>query len=186
MARARAPSRAPLRGSLRSALSGLPLAAQIPNPNDTQHESWLVSNCDLAQKARVNASAASDVRTGRYLRVVLHVNDVNEREARYIVRRVLLPARGLESFAVIGPDRRPVELIDEYLAWLTDRERSPNTVEAYAHDLRAFWIVLAERGLSWEQVGVTELGEFAAWARRPAENVVVLVDEAAVAVDVVA
>ena len=40
---------------------------------------------------------------------------------------------------VIGPDLRPVELIDEYLAWLTDCERSPNTVEAYAHDLRAFW-----------------------------------------------
>ena len=95
------------------------------------------------------------------------------------MRRVFLPARGIESFTVIGPDLRPVELIDEYLAWLTDCERSPNTVEAYAHDLRAFWTFLAERGLSWDQVGVLELGEFAAWARRPAENVVVLADEAA-------
>ena len=80
---------------------------------------------------------------------------------------------------VIGPDLRPVELIDEYLAWLTDCERSPNTVEAYAHDLRAFWMFLAERGLCWDQVGVMELGEFAAWARRPAGNVVVLAEEAA-------
>ena len=95
------------------------------------------------------------------------------------MRRVFLPARGIESFTVIGPDLRPVELIDEYLAWLSDCERSPNTVEAYAHDLRAFWTFLAERGLSWDQVGVLELGEFAAWARRPAENVVVLADEAA-------
>jgi hypothetical protein len=63
---------------------------------------------------------------------VLQVNDVNEREPRYTVRRVLLPASGIESFTVIGPDLRPVELIDEYLAWLTDCERSPNTVEAYA------------------------------------------------------
>ena len=76
----------------------------------------------------------------------MHVIDVNEREPRYIVRRVLLPARGAESFTVIGPDLRPVGLVDEYLAWLTDCERSPNTVEAYAHDLRAFWTFLDERG----------------------------------------
>jgi len=108
----------------------------------------------------------------------LHVHDVNERKPRFTVRRVFLPALGVESFTVIGPDLRPVELIDEYLAWLTDCERSPNTVEAYAHDLRAFWTFLDERGLSWDQVGVMELGEFAAWARRPAENGVVLAEEA--------
>ena len=96
-----------------------------------------------------------------------------------MVRRVRLPARAADSFTVIGPDRRPVELIDEYLAWLTDCERSPNTVEGYAHDLRAFWPFLGERGLCWEQVGVMELGEFAAWARQPAANVVVLAEEAA-------
>jgi integrase/recombinase XerD len=109
----------------------------------------------------------------------LHVHDVNERKPGFAVRRVFLPARGVESFTVIGPDLRPVELVDEYLAWLTDCERSPNTVEAYAHDLRAFWTFLGEQGLSWERVGVGELAEFAAWARRPAENVVVLADEAA-------
>ena len=116
---------------------------------------------------------------GRYVCGALHVSDVSERDRRYVVRRVLLPARGDESFTVIGPDLRPVKLVDEFLAWLTDCERSPNTVEAYAHDLRAFWTFLDERGLGWERVGVMELGEFAAWARRPAENVVVLADQAA-------
>ena len=106
-------------------------------------------------------------------------NDVFGRTGRFVVRRVRLPSRAVDSFTVIGPDRRPVELVDEYLAWLTDCERSPNTVEAYAHDLRAFWTFLAERGLRWDQVDVMELGEFAAWARRPAANVVVLADEAA-------
>jgi hypothetical protein len=105
----------------------------------------------------------------------VHVSDVNERERRFTVRRVLLPSRGAESFTVIGPDLCPVPLIDEYLAWLTDCERSPNTVEAYAQDLRTFWTFLRERDLRWDQVGVLELGEFAAWAR-PAENVVVLAD----------
>ncbi|MGA2014404.1 MAG: site-specific integrase [Solirubrobacteraceae bacterium] len=106
-------------------------------------------------------------------------DDVFGGTRRFVVRRVRLPARAADSFTVIGPDLRPVELVDEYLAWLTDCERSPNTVEAYAHDLRAFWTFLAERGLRWDQVDVLELGEFAAWARRPAANVVVLAEEAA-------
>jgi hypothetical protein len=111
----------------------------------------------------------------------LDVCDVNGSgdavERRFTVRRVWLPSLARESFTVIGPDRRPVQVIDDYLAWLTDCERSPNTVEAYAHDLRVFFTFLDELGLSWDQVGVMELAEFAAWARRPARNVVVLADE---------
>jgi hypothetical protein len=45
----------------------------------------------------------------------LHAHDVNEREPLFTVRRVFLPVRGIESFTVIGPDLRPVELVDEYL-----------------------------------------------------------------------
>jgi hypothetical protein len=63
-------------------------------------------------------------------------NDVSGRVGRHVVRRVFLPERATESFTVIGPDLRPVELVDEYLAWLTDCERSPNTVEACARPTR--------------------------------------------------
>jgi integrase/recombinase XerD len=106
-------------------------------------------------------------------------SDVYGRVGRCAVRRIRLPERAVESFTVIGPELRPVVLVDEYLAWLTDCEWSPNTVEACALDLRAFWTFLAEHGLEWDQVGVGELAEFAAWARRPAANVVVLAEEAA-------
>ena len=39
-----------------------------------------------------------------------------------------------ESWTVLGDDG-PVQPVERYLAYLTDIERSPNTVEAYAHDL---------------------------------------------------
>jgi len=108
------------------------------------------------------------------------VRDVrNPGERRFEVRRVWMPSSGVESWTVIGPDRRSVAVVDEFLAWLTQIERSPNTVEAYARDLKAFWSFLAWRGLSWDAVTVAELGEFAAWAWRPADNVVVLSELAA-------
>jgi hypothetical protein len=88
-----------------------------------------------------------DVRGSRYVLGVVHVRDVNERRSLFTVRRVFLRARATESFTVIGPDLRPVELVDEYLACLTDCERSPNTVEAYAR------MTSAGSGRSWPSAG---------------------------------
>ncbi len=107
------------------------------------------------------------------------VSDVSEPGRGFEVRRLSMPSTGVESWTVVGIDRRPVPVVDQFLAWLTNIERSPNTVEAYARDLKAFWSFLASREVEWERVTVMELGEFAAWARQPAENVVVLSELAA-------
>ena len=109
----------------------------------------------------------------------MHVGDVKDCGPRFEARRIVLPSSGLESWTLIGPDLRPVAVVDEFLAWLTYVERSPNTVEAYARDFKVFWSFLDERGLAWDSVDVGVLAEFAAWARRPAHNVVVLAEEAA-------
>jgi integrase len=92
------------------------------------------------------------------------------------VRRVTMPATGARSWTVVGPDRLPVEPVERYLAWLAHIERSPNTVRAYAYDLKLYWSFLAVRKLCWEEPTVESLGEFTAWLRQPAENVVVLLD----------
>ena len=42
------------------------------------------------------------------------------------VSEPVLPSCGTGR-TVIGPDRRPVEIVGEYLGWLTSNERSPNT-----------------------------------------------------------
>jgi integrase/recombinase XerD len=92
----------------------------------------------------------------------------------FVVRRVRMPVTGAPSWTVVGPDRLPVEPAESYLAWLGHIERSPNTVRAYAHDLKLYFSFLEARTVGWECATVELIGEFTAWLRAPAENVVVL------------
>jgi integrase/recombinase XerD len=51
------------------------------------------------------------------------------------VQRVVMSGSRSESWTVLDRDGVPVGPVERYLAYLTDVERSPNTVKAYAHDL---------------------------------------------------
>jgi len=84
-----------------------------------------------------------------------------------LVQRVVMPDSLLESWTVLGDDAAPVEPIERYLAYLTDIERSPNTVKAYAHDLKDWFSFLKARRLDWREVRLEDVGEFVAWLRLP-------------------
>lgn len=86
-----------------------------------------------------------------------------------LVQRVYSPVSPLESWTVLGDDDVPVAPIERYLTYLSDIERSPNTVKAYAHDLKDWFTFLAARGLDWREVRLEDVGEFAAWLRLPRE-----------------
>lgn len=79
------------------------------------------------------------------------------------VQRVVMPS-GAES-ATLLCDGVVVESADRYLAHLTAIERSPNTVRAYAHDLRDYFAFLGSRSLEWDEVSLEDLGRFVAWLR---------------------
>ncbi|QNE17433.1 hypothetical protein F1D05_05240 [Kribbella qitaiheensis] len=52
------------------------------------------------------------------------------------VQRVAPVGAGEESWTVLGDDWRQVVPDEQFLSHLTDQRRSPNTVKAYAHDLK--------------------------------------------------
>ena len=68
------------------------------------------------------------------------------------VQRVLPPGVRRESWTVLGDDG-PVQPIERYLAYLTDIERSPNTVKAYAHDLKDWFVFLTGQGWTGAKCG---------------------------------
>lgn len=83
------------------------------------------------------------------------------------VQRVVMPA-GTQSSTVLDGGV-VVDAVDRFLAHLTAVDRSPNTVRAYAHDLRDYFEFLGCRGLQWDRVVLEDLGWFVTWLRLPGE-----------------
>jgi integrase len=50
---------------------------------------------------------------------------------------------------------------------LASIERSPNTVKAYAHDLKDWFTFLGRRGLDWRSAGLEDVAGYVAWLRLP-------------------
>jgi integrase/recombinase XerD len=78
------------------------------------------------------------------------------------VSRVVVPSSRRESWTVIGQDEVPIDPVERYLAYLTDVKRSPNTVKAYARDLKDWFVFLASRSCDWREVRL-EGGAWSAW-----------------------
>ncbi len=83
------------------------------------------------------------------------------------VQRVLMPDSRIESWTVLGDDHVPVDPVERFLSYLTSIERSPNTVKAYAHDLKDWFMFLGGRGLDWRSVVLEDVAGYVAWLRLP-------------------
>ncbi|MGH3905113.1 MAG: tyrosine-type recombinase/integrase [Pseudonocardiaceae bacterium] len=83
------------------------------------------------------------------------------------MQRVLMPQSEVESWTVLGDDHVPLEPVERYLAYLSAIEQSPNTVKAYAHDLKDWFTYLAGLGQDWREATLEDVGGFVAWLRLP-------------------
>jgi integrase/recombinase XerD len=82
------------------------------------------------------------------------------------VARVISPVSSREPWTVLGDEDRPVEPVERYLAYFTGIER-PNTIKAYAHDLKDWFEFLADCQTDWRAVGLEDVGAFVSWLRSP-------------------
>jgi integrase/recombinase XerD len=83
------------------------------------------------------------------------------------VQPVVMPFGDRRSWTLVDGDLAVVEPVEGFLSHLHAVERSPNTVKAYAHDLRDWFEFLDQRGLVWSRVRLEDVGRFVAWLRLP-------------------
>ena len=81
-----------------------------------------------------------------------------------ILRQGLNPHTNRIIWLVLDEDYQVVVLIQRFLTHLS-RTNSPNTVKAYASDLKFWWEFLALKCLDWRTVNISDLAEFAYWLR---------------------
>jgi integrase/recombinase XerD len=86
------------------------------------------------------------------------------------VQRVLMPGSRFESWTVLGDDHVPVDPVERFLSYLSSIERSPNTVKAYAHDLKDWFTFLAGQDRDWRTATLEDVAGFVAWLRLPPEG----------------
>jgi site-specific recombinase XerD len=78
-----------------------------------------------------------------------------------------MPAVEFESWTVLGDDQIPVEPIERVLSYLVSIEKSPNTVKAYAHDLKDWLTYLGRHRIDWQSATLEDVAGFVAWLRMP-------------------
>jgi integrase len=71
-----------------------------------------------------------------------------------------------------SPRDTTFKVLDEpgqVLAYLAAVEKSPNTIKAYAHDLKDWWDYLTGHGVGWRVATLEDVAGFVAWLRLPPE-----------------
>lgn len=90
------------------------------------------------------------------------------------VQRVRIPDTDRVTWLVLDDNYLPVQPISEYLRYLENIERSPNTVHAYAGHLKLYWEFLRDAKLDWLEVTLEHLASFMHWLRCPEPKVITI------------
>ena len=90
------------------------------------------------------------------------------------VQRVRIPNSEKVSWIVLDDNYAPIEIVSEFLRYLLNIERSPNTIRSYANHLKLYWEFLQDSSLEWDSVKLSNLAEFISWLRKPDPQVLSL------------
>jgi integrase/recombinase XerD len=84
-----------------------------------------------------------------------------------LVQKGQLPNSNRPIWLVLDDRYQPVEPIMDYLTYLNNLEKSPNTVRTYAYNLKLYWEFLQHKQIDWQDVDERELADFIHWLRNP-------------------
>jgi site-specific recombinase XerD len=88
------------------------------------------------------------------------------------LQRVQLPDSSRPTWTVIGDDYLPLPPVQDYLRYLHNLERSPNTIRTYARALKFYWEFLQAAQIDWLEVSLENLADFIHWLRCPEPGVI--------------
>lgn len=88
------------------------------------------------------------------------------------VQKIRLPQTEQVTWLVVDNDNKLIEPITDYLHYLSNVGRSPNTVKCYATHLKLFWEFINYYGLNWKTITLVELSDLIPWLRKPNPKII--------------
>ncbi|MEA5516959.1 tyrosine-type recombinase/integrase [Nodularia sp. UHCC 0506] len=83
-----------------------------------------------------------------------------------------ITTEGREIWMVLNDDYSPVIPIYDYLRYLENKNYSPNTIKAYARNLKLYWEFLESREIDWIQITILKLSEFIHWLKTSSSKII--------------
>lgn len=77
---------------------------------------------------------------------------------------------GYFSWCVLDANLLPIQPIQQFINYLFNLERSPNTLKTYAYHLKLFWEFLGQGQLEWRTLKLEDMAHFTHWLRAPDSN----------------
>ena len=93
------------------------------------------------------------------------------------VQKAVIPDSKKLTWIVIDDHYIPVKPIQQYLSYLENTGKSPNTIRSYAHHLKLYWEYLKHQSLEWNKIDISNLAYFLGWLRRGNQTKFVSIDE---------
>lgn len=90
----------------------------------------------------------------------------------FVQKALLGPSQYI--YLVLDENFLPIKPIQEFIRYLSNLERSPNTIRAYANHLKLYWEYLASIHKSWDAVKLDDLAGFLSWLRLQNTDVIAL------------
>jgi len=69
------------------------------------------------------------------------------------------------SWLVLDNNHLPIKPITEFIRYLNNIDKSPFTIQNYAHHLKLFWEFLDTKKLDWKNINLSHLAGFVGWLR---------------------
>ena len=82
------------------------------------------------------------------------------------VQKVVIPNSKKVTWMVIDDNYIPIKPIQQYLHYLDNTGKSPNTICSYAHHLKLYWEYLKDKSIEWNKVDIEDLAYFLGWLQR--------------------
>ena len=90
-----------------------------------------------------------------------------------------ITTEGKEVWMVLDENYSPVPPVYDYLRYLENKNYSPNTIRAYAGNLKFYWQFLKENKIDWTKITILNLSEFIHWLKISNSKVIELQQETA-------